>query len=180
MPKELGTTVPQDCLPKPVLVAVPLLSRVRYFVTPWTAARQASLSFTTSQRLLKCTSMSSSSVASFSSCPPSFPASGSSPVSQLLASGGQSLAVENLSSLQRAPLPLFPALNHSTSSSTRPLMRGEKVSPAVKLRDTGPPASHTSSQPLRLNQEVGGKWLQESVGIWQPGVASVHQSRPPH
>ena len=101
-------------------------------------------------------------------------------MSQLLASGGQSLVVENLSSLQRAPLSLFPTWNHSASSSTRPLMRGEKVSPAVKLRDTGPPASLASSQPLRLNQKVGGKWLRESVGVWQPGVASVHQSRPPH
>ena len=35
----------------------------------------------------------SSSVASFSSCPRSFPASGSFPVSQLFASGGQSIGV---------------------------------------------------------------------------------------
>ena len=33
--------------------SVHLLSRVRLFVTPWTAARQASLSFTVSQDLLK-------------------------------------------------------------------------------------------------------------------------------
>ena len=33
--------------------AVQLLSRVRLFATPWTAARQASLSFTMSQSLLK-------------------------------------------------------------------------------------------------------------------------------
>ena len=51
-------------------------------VTPWTAARQAPLSFTISQSLLKLVSIESvmlltisSSVASLSSCPPSFPAS---------------------------------------------------------------------------------------------------------
>ena len=36
-----------------VLSSVQSLSRVRFFVTPWTAARQASLSFTISWSLLK-------------------------------------------------------------------------------------------------------------------------------
>ena len=66
--------------------------------TPWTAAHQASLSFTISQSLLKLMSTESVipstivySVAPFSSCPQSFPASGSFPVSQLFASGGQTI-----------------------------------------------------------------------------------------
>ena len=42
-----------------VAVAVPLLSRVRLFATPWIAARQASLSITNSQSLLKLTSIES-------------------------------------------------------------------------------------------------------------------------
>ena len=70
------------------------------FATPRTAARQASLSFTTSQSLLKLMSIQSmihptisSSVVPFSSCLQSFPASGSFPVSQLFASGGQSIGV---------------------------------------------------------------------------------------
>ena len=42
-----------------VVIAVQLLSRVRLFVTPWTAARQASLSFTISQSLLKLLSIGS-------------------------------------------------------------------------------------------------------------------------
>ena len=37
--------------------SVQLLSRVQFFVIPWTAARQASLSITNSQRLLKLTSI---------------------------------------------------------------------------------------------------------------------------
>ena len=57
------------------------------FATPWTAACQASLSFTISQSLPKLKSIESwyhptisSSVALFSSCPQSFPASGSFPI----------------------------------------------------------------------------------------------------
>ena len=68
--------------------------------TPWTAARQASLSITNSQSMLKLMPLSrwchpaiSSSVVPFSSCPQSFPASGSFPMSQFVASGGQSTGV---------------------------------------------------------------------------------------
>ena len=42
-----------------ILVVVQLLSCVRLFATPWTAARQASLSFTISQSLLKLMSIES-------------------------------------------------------------------------------------------------------------------------
>ena len=77
------------------------LSHVRLFVTPWTAARQASLSITNSQSLLKLMSIKSVmpsshfilSVVPFSSCPQSFAASGSFPMSQLFTSGGQSIGV---------------------------------------------------------------------------------------
>ena len=41
------------------VVAIQSLSRVRLFATPWTAARQASLSFTISQSLLKLMSIES-------------------------------------------------------------------------------------------------------------------------
>ena len=66
-------------------------------VSPWTAACQASLSFTISWSLLKfmssqwCHPTISSSVALFSSCPQSFPASRSFPVSWLFALSGQSI-----------------------------------------------------------------------------------------
>jgi len=74
-----------------------LLSHVRLFATPWTAARQASLSFTISQSLLKLMSIESVMPSNCSalclpfSCPQSFPASGSFLVSQFLKSGGQSI-----------------------------------------------------------------------------------------
>ena len=156
-------------------------------MTPWTAARQASLSFTTSRSLLKFVSIESVRPSShlvlcrlFLFLPSIFPSirvfsSESAPRIRWSKPSGGKLVFPTEGSPS-----LFPTWNHSASSSTRPLMRGEKVSPAVKLRDTGPPASLASSQPLRLNQKVGGKWLWESVGVWQPGVASVHQPRPPH
>ena len=77
-----------------------LLGRVQLFVTPWTAARQVSLSITNSQSFLKLMSIESmlpsnisSSVIPFSSCLQSFPASGSFPMSQFFTSGGQSIGV---------------------------------------------------------------------------------------
>ena len=70
------------------------------FATPWTAAHQASLSINNSRSLLKLMSIESvmpsailSSVVSFSSCPQSLPASGSFPMSQLFARGGQRIGV---------------------------------------------------------------------------------------
>ena len=80
--------------------SVQLLSRVRLFVTPWIATRQASLSITNSQSYSDscpssqwCHPTISSSVVPFSSCPQSLPASESFPMSQLFAWGGQSIGV---------------------------------------------------------------------------------------
>ena len=79
-----------------------LLSCIWLFATPWTAAHQSSLSFTTSPSLLRC--MFTESVMpsihlilchSFSSGPQSFPASGSFLVSWLFISGGQSIGASD-------------------------------------------------------------------------------------
>ena len=79
---------------------VELLSRVQLFATPWTAACKASLSFTISLSLLKLTSIESVMSSNHHilccplySCLQSFPASGSFLMSQLFASGGQSIGV---------------------------------------------------------------------------------------
>ena len=71
-------------------------SRVWLFVNPWTAAWQASLSFTTTWSLLKLmfielvmTSNHLTLCYPFSSCPQTFPASGSFPMSWLFSSYGQ-------------------------------------------------------------------------------------------
>ena len=78
------------------VVVVQSLTCVRLLATPWTAARQASLSFTIFQSLLKFMSIESvmpsnhlSSAIPLSSCLQSFPASGSFLMSWLFASGGQ-------------------------------------------------------------------------------------------
>ena len=77
--------------------SVQLLSCVRLFVTPWTAAHQASLSFIISRSLLKLTSIESVMPSKhLILChplllPSSFPASGTFPMSQLFESGGQSI-----------------------------------------------------------------------------------------
>ena len=80
------------------------LSRVRLFLTPWTAALQASLSITNSQSLLKLmfiesvTPSISPSVVPFSSCPQSFPGSGSFPKSQFFTPYGQMMELQLQSS----------------------------------------------------------------------------------
>ena len=85
--------------------SVKSLSHVGLFATPWAAARQASLSNTNSQSYANscplsrwCHSTISSSVVPFSSCPQSFPASGSFQMSQLFASGGQRIGVSDSTS----------------------------------------------------------------------------------
>ena len=77
-------------------IVVQLLSRVGLFMTPWTAACQASLSFTISQSLLKFMSIESEilTISFFDAlffCLQSFPASGSFPVSWLFTSCGPSI-----------------------------------------------------------------------------------------
>ena len=80
------------------LIVVQLLNNVRLFATPWTVACQAPLSSTISQSLLKLMSIESVMPSNhlilccpFSSCLQSFSASGSFPMVQLFASGGQSI-----------------------------------------------------------------------------------------
>ena len=77
-------------------------SHVWLFEAPWTAARQASLSFTIFQSLLKCRSielvMPSNHLVlcCLLLLPQSFPASGALPMSRLFASGGQSIGASAL------------------------------------------------------------------------------------
>ena len=79
-----------------MVLSVQLLSHVWLFATPWTVACQASLSNINSQSLLThvhwvSDAIQHSSVIPFSSCLQSLPASGSFLISQLFASGGQSI-----------------------------------------------------------------------------------------
>ena len=86
--------------------SVQLLSCVWLFMTPWTAARQASCPSPTPRAYSNscpssrwCHPTISSSVGPFSSHLQSFPASRSFPMSQFFASGGQSIGVSALASV---------------------------------------------------------------------------------
>ena len=83
-----------------VFSSVESLSHVRLFANPWTAAHQASLPISNTWSPPKPMYIESVmpsnhliSVIPFSSCPQSFPASGSFPMSQLFPSDGQSIGV---------------------------------------------------------------------------------------
>ena len=106
------------------LCSVQSLSSVQLFVTPWIVARQASLSITNSQSLSKLMSIErwchpaiSSSIVPFSSCSQSFPASGSFQVSQLLASGCQSIGASASTSVLPIMLP-FPKQSQGSGRTT--------------------------------------------------------------
>ena len=80
--------------------SVQLLSHVQFFATPWTSARQASLSITNSQSLLKLLSIELVMPSNrlilcrpLLLLPSVFPASGSFSRSQFVTSGGQSIGV---------------------------------------------------------------------------------------
>ena len=84
-----------------MVVSIVVLSHVWLFATPWTAARQASLSFTVSWSLHELMSIESVMPSynlilchPFSSHLQSFPASGSFPMSQIFTSGGQSIELQ--------------------------------------------------------------------------------------
>ena len=87
-----------QCLSIFCCFVVQSLTCVWLFVSPWTAACQAPLSFTVSLSLLRFMSIESVMLSNhlilcctFSSCPQSFPASGSFAVSRLFMSSGQSI-----------------------------------------------------------------------------------------
>ena len=120
---------------QPTIVAVQLLSHVRLSATPWTVARQASLSFTIFWSLFKLMSIELVMLSnhlilyhpllllSIS------PASGSFPVSQLLVSGGQSigasasvLSMNIQDSQESSPIPHFKSINYSALSLYGPIL----------------------------------------------------------
>ena len=96
--------------PRPPGASVQLLSCVLLFVTPWTAAARLPCpspnpgAYSNSCPLNRwCHPTISSSVVSFCSCLQSFPVSGSFPVSQFFASGGQNIGVSASASV----LPMY-------------------------------------------------------------------------
>ena len=108
-----------------------LVSHVQFFVTPWTAACQASLSITSSQSLLKLMSIKSVMPSNYLilCCPLLllpliFPSIRSFPMSQFFASGGQRIGVSASASVLPVSIqdwsPCSP--RDSQESSPTPLM----------------------------------------------------------
>jgi len=97
--KEMKGLYIETMIMKEIEVVVQSLSHVRLFATPWTAACQASLSFTISWSLLKLISLELVMPSNHLilcrplSCLQYFPASESFQMSQFFASGGQSIGV---------------------------------------------------------------------------------------
>ena len=104
-PAILSSVVPFSSCP-PSLQASESFPMSQLFATPWIAACQASLSITISRSSCPlsrwCHPAILSSVIPFSSCPPSFPASGFFQMSQLFSSGGQNIGV----SVSKSVLPM--------------------------------------------------------------------------
>ena len=113
-------------------IIVQSLSRVWFFATPWTAGRQAYLSFTISQNLLKLMSVEWVILSNhlILCCPlfllpQSFPAWGSFPMRWLFTSGGQSTGASALASALSMNIQgLFPlGLTGSISLQSKGLLR---------------------------------------------------------
>ena len=113
--------------------SVQSLSRVWLFETPWTAARQASLSIITPRACSNscasswwCHPTISSSVVPFS-CLQSFPASGSFPMSQFFASDDQSIFISYLCFIYSSICVLVPI--HSCQLLQKPSSLPEPMGP---------------------------------------------------
>ena len=128
---------------KPVIIVVQSLSCVWLFVTPWSAASQASLSFTISWSCSNscplsqwCRPTISSSVVPFSSCLPSFTASESFLMSQFFASGGQSIGASVSASVLPVNIQCWFPLGIFTQVSAEYIMRNaglEEAQPGIKI-----------------------------------------------
>ena len=113
-------------------ILVQLLRHVWFFATPnWTASHQDSLSFTISQSLIKFTSIELVMLSNrlilchpLSSCPQSFPTSGSFPVSQVFQLGGQSIGASASASVLPTTIQYwFPQLTALISLQSRGLSK---------------------------------------------------------
>ena len=123
-------------IPTNSISSVQSLSHVQLFETPSTAAHQSSLSITNSRvhpnpcpLCQWCQPTISSSVFPFSSCPQSFPGSGSFAMSRLFTSGGQSIGV----SPSVLPMNIQGWFSLGLTGLVSLLSKGVKSSPALQF-----------------------------------------------
>ena len=147
-----------------VAVVAQLLSLIWHFATPWTAARQASLSFTISQCFLKLMSiesvMPSKHLAPFSSCLQLFPASESFLIRQLFISVGQSTAAS-------ASASVFPMnIQDLFSLGLTSLISQSKGLPGVFSNTTVQKHQFFSAQLSLWSNSYISTWLLEKAELW--------------
>ena len=133
----------------------------------------------------RCRPAISSSVVPFSSCPQSFPASGSFPMSQLFASGGQRIAVAASASV--LPMNTLPRIGvYSTILSWSRLCVSRCVlvvknplANAGDIRDTGllPGLGRSPGEGNGKSLQYSGLEYPMDRGAWQPTVHRVAKSR---
>ena len=114
-----------------------------------------------------CLSTISYSVALFSSCLKSFPASGSFPVNQLFTTGGQSIVGSAWASL--LPMNIQGWLPFRLTAFISLLSKALQSSPATQLRSI----SSFSTQPSLWSNPHGHTWLLEKLWLWLHGTLSA-------
>ena len=149
------------------MVVAQLLRRVQLFVTPWTAARQASLSFTTFRSLLKFMSIESVMPSNhlifcvpFSSCLQSFPALGSFSMSQLFTSGGQIIGASASASVP--PMDIWGSFPLGLPCGSDGKVSACNVGESGSISGLGRPPGEGNDNPLQYpcleNPTDGGAW----------------------
>ena len=123
-------------------VVIQLFSHIQLFAIPWTAAHQASLSFTSPRFCSDSWPFShstiSSSVPYFPSCPQSFPESGSFPMNQLLKLGGQSIGASASASVLPVNIQSWSPCSSRDSQESSPAPQFESISSSALSLCCGP------------------------------------------
>ena len=156
------------------VVFVQSLSCVQLFATPWTVARQASLSFIISQSSLKLTSIELVMPSNHLilcvpfSCPQSVPTSGSFSMSRLFASDSQSIRASVLASVLLLNIQgWFPlGLTGLTSMQSKGLSRVFSNTTVQKRQLSG-------AQPSLWSNSYIHTWLLERPWLWLYGPLSA-------
>ena len=163
-PRQLETLYPHSAHHSHVVV-IQSLSRVQLFVIPWTSARQAFLSFTISQSLLKLMSIQSvipsirlSSAVPFSSCLQSFPHQslfqwvGSSHQVQFSSVGQSCPTLGNSMNCNTPGLPVHHQLPESTQMHVHRV--GDAIQPSHPLSSPSAPALNFSQHQVFSNESA--------------------------
>ena len=137
-------------------------------MTPWTAARQASLSITNSQSLLKLVFIESMMPSNhlilchpLLHLPSTFPASESFPVSQLIKSGGQTIGVSASTSV----LPMNTQDGSPLGWTGWMSLQSKDIQPVQHSRECSPTSQFKSINSLAL------------IFLHSPTLTSIHDYR---